>query len=110
MTAHACVDCRLSFASLLAAAAGGRQTACRDDLDQGGPELQPQPRSELQKAASAVPAAKCAAYRKHVASLNERAQECSARCDTSPNKAQNAARINADIAEFSKQTRSIVKK
>jgi hypothetical protein len=45
---------------------------------------------------------KCAAYRKHVASLTE-VRRVFARCDTSANKAANAAQTNTTLAAFTQQ-------
>jgi hypothetical protein len=76
---------------------------CRDDLIKADQNIH-RTRSELQKASTGTPTAKCAAYRRHVASLNQ-VRNVFARCDTSPNKAENAKQANAAIATFSKQVR-----
>ena len=98
--------CFALLLSLIATVPAG--AACVDDLVKADQNFN-RTRSELLKVASAVPATKCAAYRKHVASLNE-VRRVFGRCDTSSAKAQNAARVNADIAEFSKQTQLNCKK
>ena len=75
--------------------------ACRDDLIKADQNFN-RTRSALQGAASAAPPAKCAAYRRHVASLKE-VRGAFARCDTGANKAQNAAATGAALAEFTRQ-------
>ena len=93
---------------LLAAACASASAACRDDLIKADQNFN-STRSALQTAAGAAPPAKCAAYRKHVASLTQ-VRNVFARCDTGANKAQNAAQTNAAIAEFTKQMRESCKK
>ena len=93
---------------LFAFACGSASAACRDDLIKADQNFA-QTRSELQSAASAAPAARCAAYRKHVASLTQ-VRNVFARCDTSGDKAKNAAQTNAALAEFNKQMRESCKK
>ena len=68
-----------------------------------------QTRSELQSAASAAPQVKCAAYRRHVASLTQ-VRNVFARCDTGGEKAKNAAQTSAALAEFTKQMRESCRK
>jgi hypothetical protein len=79
------------------------QAACRDDLIKSDQDFA-KTRSALQKAAEAAPAVKCAAYRRHIASLTQFRNVLS-RCDTSANKAKNAEKTNADIASFNKSMR-----
>jgi hypothetical protein len=93
---------------LFAVACGNASAACRDELIKADQNFH-RTRSELQGAASAAPAAKCAAYRRHVASLTE-VRNVFARCDTSGDKAKNAAQTNAAIAEFTRQMRDSCKK
>jgi hypothetical protein len=93
---------------LFAAACGSASAACRDDLIKADQNFA-QTRSALQSAASAAPAAKCAAYRKHVASLTQ-VRNVFARCDTGGDKAKNAAQTSAALAEFTKQMRESCKK
>ena len=96
---------RCAIACLLAAtvvtAASPAAAACREDLIKADQNIH-RTRSGLQKAASAAQPAKCAAYRRHVASLTN-VRSVFARCDTGTNKAQNAAATSAAIAEFSRQ-------
>ena len=82
--------------------------ACRDDLIKADQNFD-RTRSELQRAASAAPAAKCTAYRRHVASLTE-VRKVFARCDTGGDKAKNAAQTKAALGEFTKQMRVNCKK
>jgi hypothetical protein len=93
--------------SLLAAASGNVSAACRDDLIKADQNFA-QTRSALQSAASAAPAVKCAAYRRHVASLTE-VRKVFARCDTGADKAKNAAQTTAALAEFTRQMRASCK-
>jgi hypothetical protein len=100
------------FAGLLAVALTGVMlapagAACRDDLIKADQNFN-RTRSELQKAATAAPAVKCAAYRRHVASLTE-VRNVFARCDTSTAKAKNAGQVSATLAEFTKQARDSCK-
>lgn len=84
-------------------AVSSAMAACSDDLIKADQNLH-RTRSDLHKAASATPPVKCAAYRRHVASLTA-VRAVFARCDTGTNKAQNAAATNAALAEFNRQMR-----
>jgi len=90
-------------ALFLAAAVPGATAACVDDLVKADQNFA-KTRSALQQAATAAPAAKCNAYRRHVASLTE-VRNVFARCDTSAGKARNAAKTNAELASFTTQMR-----
>jgi len=90
----------LLAAVVLASPAGA---ACRDDLIKADQNFN-RTRSDLQKAAAAAPALKCAAYRRHVASLTE-VRNVFARCDTGTAKAANARQVSSSLAEFNKQMR-----
>jgi hypothetical protein len=94
--------------ALLALTAGSASAACRDDLIKADQNIN-RTRSELQKAASAAAPVKCVAYRRHVASLTE-VRNVFARCDTSADKAKNAAQTKSAIAEFTRQMRDSCKK
>ena len=96
------------FGAAAIAAVTPASAACREDLIKADQNLH-RTRSELQKAASAAPAAKCVAYRRHVASLTG-VRTVFARCDTSTNKAQNAAATGAAIAEFTRQMQESCKR
>ena len=100
-------------ASLMAGAAlvlagASASAACRDDLIKADQNFA-KTRSELQGTAGAAAPAKCAAYRRHVASLTE-VRNVFARCDTGGDKAKNAAQTSAALAEFTKQMRESCKK
>lgn len=103
---------RCAIACLLAAAvviaASPAAAACRDDLIKADQNIH-RTRADLQKAASAAQPAKCAAYRRHVASLTH-VRNVFARCDTGTNKAQNAAATGAALAEFTRQMNESCKK
>jgi hypothetical protein len=95
-------------AGVLFAACGSAAAACRDDLVKADQNFN-RTRTELQGAASAAPPVKCAAYRRHIASLNE-VRTVFARCDAGSDKAKNAAQTNAALAEFTRQMRASCKK
>ena len=96
---------RLSaLALLLAPTVVPAHAACSDDLVKADQSLH-RTRAELQQAATAAPAVKCAAYRRHVASLTQ-VRDVFTRCDTSAAKAANAGQVNASLAEFNKQMRA----
>jgi len=98
----------LIAAALLAAGCTSAAAACRDDLIKADQNFN-STRSALQNAAGAAAPLKCAAYRKHVASLTA-VRNVFARCDTGSGKARNAAQTNAALAEFTKQMRESCKK
>ncbi|MGL5166361.1 MAG: hypothetical protein ACRC9K_10795 [Afipia sp.] len=56
----------------------------------------------IEKLADGTEAAKCAAYRRHIAALTEQ-RGMMARCDTGPNQAQNVSSIDTIIADFNKR-------
>lgn len=95
------------LAVVLAAIAGSASAACRDDLLKTSENLG-RTRAGLEGATSAAPAAKCAAYRQHIAALGQ-VRAVFARCDTGQNKAKNAAQVGASIATFTKQMRESCK-
>jgi hypothetical protein len=82
--------------------------ACRDDLIKADQDFN-KTRSALQGAASAAPSAKCAAYRRHVASLTQ-VRKVFGRCDTGADKAKNAAQTTTALAEFTRQMNESCKK
>jgi hypothetical protein len=93
-----------ALAAVLAAfTVASAQADCRDDLVKADQNFA-KTRSALQAAATAAPGVKCAAYRRHIASLTE-VRNVFARCDTSAGKAKNAAQTNAALASFNKQAR-----
>ena len=98
----------LCAGAAFALACGSASAACRDDLIKADQNFA-QTRSELQSAASAAPQVKCAAYRRHVASLTQ-VRNVFARCDTGGEKAKNAAQTSAALAEFTRQMRESCRK
>lgn len=96
---------------LLAIAFGGcasaASAACREDLVATNEKLK-RTRTVMENAASGSSAMQCAAYRQHVASLTQ-VRAVFARCDTSANKAKNAAQVGSTIAEVNKQVRQACK-
>jgi hypothetical protein len=94
----------MTLAAVLAAfTAVSAQADCRDDLVKADQNFA-RTRSALNAAATAAPNVKCAAYRRHIASLTE-VRKVFARCDTSANKAKNAAQTSAALASFNKQAK-----
>ena len=83
---------------------------CREDLVKADQHFN-RTRSDLQKAAAAAatPPARCAAYRRHIASLTE-VRAVFARCDTSANKQANAAQTKTTLVEFTRQMQESCKK
>ena len=86
----------------------GASAACRDDLIKADQDFA-KSRSSLNAAANAAPPAKCAAYRRHVASLGQ-VSKVFARCDTSADKAKNAAQTKSALADFTRQMNDACKK
>jgi hypothetical protein len=82
--------------------------ACRDDLIKADQDFA-KSRSALQASVSAARPVKCAAYRRHVASLTK-VSKVFARCDTSTNKAKNAAQTSSALADFTRQMNDACKK
>lgn len=99
---------RLALAALMMLIAEAASAACREDLVEAGQAVD-RTREQVQKAAGGAPAAQCAAYRAHVASLNK-VKTAFARCDTSASKAKNAAQVGATIAEMTKQMQASCKR
>ena len=88
-------------AALAIFVAAPASAACRDDLVSVSQTVD-RTRTEL---AGAVPAAKCAAYRQHIAALGQ-VRDVFARCDTGASKGKNAAQVKATIADLTKQMRA----
>jgi hypothetical protein len=86
---------------LAAFVCGTAQADCREDLVKVDQNFN-RTRSDLQKAVTATAPVKCAAYRRHVASLAE-VRKVFARCDTSASKEANAAQTGTTLAAFTKQ-------
>ena len=82
--------------------------ACREDLIKADQDFATS-RSALQASATAAPAAKCTAYRRHVASLAH-VSKVFARCDAGANKAKNAAQTKSALADFTRQMNEACKK
>jgi len=82
--------------------------ACRDDLIKADQDFA-KSRSALQASANAVPGARCAAYRRHVASLTQ-VGRVFARCDTGADKTKNAAQTKSALADFTRQMHESCKK
>lgn len=97
------IRCSLVALALAVCTGAAQAQTCRDDLIKADQTFN-RTRSELQKAATAAPNVKCAAYRRHVAALTS-VRNVFGRCDTGTNKAKNAAATNAALAEFTRQMR-----
>jgi len=100
---RAALACLVIACSTLAASA-----ACREDLVKADQDFA-KSRSALQASATAAPAARCTAYRRHVASLTQ-VGKVFARCDTSADKAKNAAQTKSALADFTRQMNDACKK
>jgi hypothetical protein len=98
----------LLLAIVLGGYASAASAACSDDLVATSEKLK-RTRTVMENAASGTEAAKCAAYRQHVASLTQ-VRAVFARCDTGANKAKNDAQVGATITEVNKQARQACKK
>src|SRR5947207_16008468 len=100
---------RAALACLLAVSwSATASAACRDDLIKADQDFSTT-RSALQASASAAPPVKCAAFRRHVTSLTQ-VSKVFARCDSSANKAKNAAQTNSALADFTRQMHDACKK
>ena len=93
---------------LVVCVTGAASAACREDLIKADQDFS-KSRSALQASATAAPPAKCAAYRRHVASLSQ-VSKVFARCDTSTNKAKNSAQTTSALADFTRQMNEACKK
>jgi len=93
---------------MFAAAGDAASAACREDLVATSQTLK-RTREAMESAAGGTEAAKCAAYRRHVASLKQ-VRAVFARCDTGADKAKNDAQVGASIVEVNKQTQQACKK
>jgi hypothetical protein len=94
--------------AFLLVGAQSASAACREDLIKADQDFA-QSRSALQASASAAPAAKCIAYRRHVASLAQ-VNKVFARCDTSAGKAKNAAQTKSALVDFTRRMHETCKK
>jgi hypothetical protein len=100
---------RVALASLLALAwTVAASAACREDLIKADQDFA-KSRSALQASANAAPAAKCDAYRRHVASLAQ-VGKVFARCDAGAEKAKNAAQTRSALADFTRQMKEVCRK
>lgn len=102
---------RLAGLLLLASCTGwtaAASAACRDDLIKADQDFS-KTRTALQGAAGAATPARCAAYRRHVASLTQ-VRNVFARCDSGADKGKNAAQTKSALADFTKQMRETCKK
>lgn len=100
---------RVVLACLIAACCTATAlAACRDDLIKADQDFS-KSRSQLNAAANAAPAVKCAAYRRHVASLAQ-VSKVFGRCDTSADKAKNATQTKSTLADFTRQMNDACKK
>jgi hypothetical protein len=93
---------------LSAALVQSAAAACREDLIKADQDFA-KSRSALQASANAAPAAKCAAYRRHVASLAQ-VGKVFARCDTGADKVKNAAQAKSALTDFTRQMNEACKK
>jgi hypothetical protein len=59
-------------------------------------------RVAIEKVMNDTEAAKCSAYRRHIAALTAQ-RGVIARCDTGPNQTQNVGAVDSQIADFSRR-------
>ena len=81
---------------------------CRDDLVKADQDFS-KSRSALNAASNATPPVRCAAYRRHVASLAQ-VSKVFARCDTGSDKGKNATQTTLALADFRRQMNEVCKK
>jgi hypothetical protein len=81
---------------------------CRDDLVKADQDFS-KSRTALNAASNAPPPVRCAAYRRHVASLTQ-ISKVFARCDTGSDKAKNATQTTSALADFRRQMNEVCKK
>jgi hypothetical protein len=100
---------RLALACVVVACStAAAAAACRDDLIKADQDFA-KSRAALQASASAAPSVKCTAYRRHVVALTQ-VSKVFARCDTSGNKAKNAAQTRSALDDFTRQMNDACKK
>ena len=99
----------LAIGSTLLACSGGSAIAdCREDHMAADQNVR-RTRAAIEKVMNDTEAAKCSAYRRHIAALGEQ-RAVLARCDTGPNRTKNVSDIDSQIADFSRRAKASCKR
>ncbi len=97
--------CKAAAIAIIALTTSPAVAACHDDLVTVSQTVE-RTRAELKDAAAA---AKCAAYRRHIAALTQ-VRDVFARCDKGADKGKNAAQVRSTIADVTKQMQQSCKR
>ncbi len=87
--------------SLLVCGVGFAAADCRRDHIAADQNVR-RTRVAIEKVMNDTEAAKCSAYRRHIAALTAQ-RGVIARCDTGPNQAQNIGAVDSQIADFNRR-------
>jgi hypothetical protein len=93
---------------LLTCSVGSAAADCREDHMATDQSVR-RTRAAIEKVINDTEAAKCSAYRRHIAALAEK-RAVIARCDTGPNRAKNVSAIDSQIADFSRRAEASCKR
>lgn len=93
---------------LLACSVGSAVADCRADHMAADQNVR-RTRVAIEKVMNDTEAAKCSAYRRHIAALTEK-RKVIERCDTGPNRAQNVSAIDSQIADFGRRAEASCKR
>ncbi|WP_424627328.1 hypothetical protein [Bradyrhizobium sp. SYSU BS000235] len=93
---------------LLACSIGSAAADCREDHAAADQNVR-RTRVAIEKVMNDTEAAKCSAYRRHIAALTDK-RTVIARCDTGPNRAQNVSAIDSQIADFNRRAEASCKR
>ena len=94
--------------ALLACGIGSATADCREDHAAADQNVR-RTRVAIEKVMNDTEAAKCSAYRRHIAALTDK-RAVIARCDTGPNRAQNVGAIDSQITDFNRRAESSCKR
>jgi hypothetical protein len=94
--------------ALLACSIGPVAADCRTDHTAADQNVR-RTRAAIEKVMNDTEAAKCSAYRRHIAALTEK-RAVIERCDTGPNRAQNVSAIDSQIADFNRRAEASCKR
>ena len=86
---------------MLTCGANSAMADCREDHTAADQNVC-RTRAGIEKLTDGTEAAKCAAYRRHIAALTDQ-RAVIARCDTGQNRTQNVSAIDATVADFNKR-------
>jgi predicted phage gp36 major capsid-like protein len=94
--------------TVLACGVGSAVADCREDHAAADQNVR-RTRVAIEKVMNDTEAAKCSAYRRHIAALTEQ-RGVIARCDTGPNRTQNVSAIDGQITDFSRRAEASCKR